>query len=158
MGKYNNSMSLIRGFWESSDDFNDESGLTIFSIYIGEIKNDIYPIYILMVDSDEKILINTPAELKLKKIKFNNDYIEFNANICNLQSDFLPNFVNFKFYPRSGKILMTDNETVLGCLFKNPVLTEMDLIKDNCKIITEPFNENEDDDDENVDDESYDIE
>ena len=53
-GQYNTEFSMLRGFWETSGEFNKEAGLQIFSFYIGDCKNGKYPAYLLMIDSISK--------------------------------------------------------------------------------------------------------
>jgi hypothetical protein len=146
-GKYNAELSLLRGFWESNKEFNDESGLKSFTMYIGEKDCGEYPIYLLMVDSEEKILVNTPTNMSLSGNWFSSesDCHEFNATFADLNSEFIPNKICFKFYPRSGKIILSGSNMIYGCLFKNPVLSELDLIKDSLKCKSKKSNEPIDD-------------
>lgn len=134
-GRYNAELSLLRGFWESNKEFNDESGLKSFTMYIGEKECGEYPTYILMVDSEEKILVNAPTNMSLSGTWFSSepDCHEFTATFNDLNSEFIPNKICFKLYPRSGKIILSGAGTIYGCLFKNPVLSELDLIKDSLK-------------------------
>lgn len=134
-GRYNAELSLLRGFWESNKEFNDESGLKSFTMYIGEKECGEYPTYILMVDSEEKILVNAPTNMSLARAWFSSepDCHEFTATFCDLNSEFIPNNVCFKLYPRSGKIILSGVDMIYGCLFKNPVLSELDIIKDSLK-------------------------
>jgi hypothetical protein len=135
-GKYNAELSLLRGFWESNKDFNDESGLKSFTMYIGEKDCGEYPTYLLMVDNEEKILVNAPTNMSLAGSWFGSsepDCHEFVATFTDLNSEFIPNKICFKLYPRSGKIILSGSDTIYGCLFKNPVLSELDLIKNTLK-------------------------
>jgi hypothetical protein len=132
-GKYNSEMSNLRGFWETDKTFNDESGLMVFTIYIGKYKNGSYPVYLLMVDSDENILINDPTQMKLSQSKVNTSvdyYREFNVCFSDLNSELMPNNIMLKYHSKSSKIILYSDDTIYGCLFKNPVLSDIDLIKD----------------------------
>ena len=133
-GKKTADLCNLRGFYESSSEFNDESGIKAFTMYVGDYNGNTYDTYVLMVDNDENILANAPSPMTLSQIwnPFSKECYEFGATF-DLKSDFLPNKMNMKFYPKSGKILLFDSKTVYGCLFKNPVLTEMDMINDELK-------------------------
>ena len=98
-GKYNAELSLLRGFWESNKDFNDESGLKSFTMYIGEKDCGEYPTYLLMVDNEEKILVNAPTNMSLAGSWFGSsepDCHEFVATFTDLNSEFIPNKICFK--------------------------------------------------------------
>lgn len=144
-GKHKTEMNHLNGFWETNKTFNDESGLSIFTMYIGKCSNGVYPVYILMVDTDENILINTPSNMSLSRTSLLNFKLpftskpssvfkEFNATFTDLESEFMPNMVTLKYFPQSCKVVLVGNDTIYGCLFKNLELTEMASIKDENKI------------------------
>lgn len=144
-GKHKTEMNHLNGFWETNKTFNDESGLSIFTMYIGKCSNGVYPVYILMVDTDENILINTPSNMSLSRtslLNFKSPFTsepssvfkEFNATFTDLESEFMPNMVTLKYFPQSCKVVLVGNDTIYGCLFKNLELTEMASIKDENKI------------------------
>jgi hypothetical protein len=130
IGQYNNYLSNLRGFWETDKLFNDESGIKIFTIYIGPCNNKEYPVYLLIVDTEDNILINNPTTMNLNYIKSCDSYYEFNAKFSNLDSDFLPNDMIVKYYPNSSKIILYNDNIIYGCLFKNLILSDIDLIKE----------------------------
>lgn len=128
---------MLRGFYETNREFNEESGISSFTFYIGEYINGAYNVYLLMIgDDEEKILINSPTEMILTSTwNYGCDYYEYTTVFTDLNSEFIPNNIILKHYVKSGKIILTDNtNTIYGCLFKNPVLTEMDLIKSEKKL------------------------
>lgn len=134
--KYNTEISLINGFYEASSDFCDESNIQSFAFYIGNYCKGSYKTYLLMISNDdEKILINAPCIMTLSNRFYNKfyntiDHYEFNAHFSGLDSDFIPNDIKVKFYPRSGKIILLGCDNIVyGCLFKNSILTEIDIIK-----------------------------
>jgi hypothetical protein len=136
LGKSNADMNNLQGFYESNSDFNNESGINSFTFYIGNYCGGSYPTYLLMIgNEDDKILVNTPSSMILTTIWTSSDCdcYEFNAKFVDLNSEFLPNNMTLKFYPKSGKIILCGNDIVYGCFFKNPVLTEIDLIKNQLK-------------------------
>lgn len=75
--------------------------------------------------------------MNLSLDRFDNDAYcyEFIAQFIDLNNDLIPNSMSLKFYPKSGKIILCTQsnkkkkEIVYGCLFKNNVLTEIDIIK-----------------------------
>ena len=144
MGYSNCEFNNLRGFWQSPNEFNAEAGIKLFTMYIGEYRNGSYPVYILMVDDDEKILINSPTTMCLNQTITNKcslkKHKEFNCKFADLDSEFMPNDIILQYYPRSGKLIFSGigDDTIYGCLFKNPMLTEMDLIKDEIKKESTP--------------------
>ncbi len=130
VGKYNNELTNLRGFWETDIEFNKESGIKIFTIYIGQYKNSSYPVYLLMIDTEDNILVNTPSSMELKYSLSGDSYYEFNVKFDKLKSDFLPNKLIIKYYPNSSKIILYNKNIIYGCLFKNLVLSDVDLIKE----------------------------
>ena len=125
-------VSMLRGFWEASSEFCDESGLQLFSVYIGKSRNNVYPCYFLMVDSEDTILINEPSCFTLKEPLSNltttGDCREFYATFDNLETDLLPNVMKLKYYPQTSKIIFSDESKIYAALFKNPVLSELERI------------------------------
>jgi len=147
-GKHKTEMSHLSGFWETNKTFNEESGLSVFTMYIGKYSNGVYPVYLLMVDTDENILINTPSNMSLSRSSLLNFKLpfklqsssapssvfkEFKATFTDLGSEFIPNNVTIKYFPQSCKFVLVGDDTIYGCLFKNPELTEMVSIKDEDK-------------------------
>lgn len=136
MGKYNSELLCLRGFWNSPREFNEEACINIFTAYIGEYSGGKYPIYLLMIDNDDKILINSPTNMYITQTFSNTcsleKYREFTCKFDDLDSEFMPNNITLKYYYRSGKLVFTgvNHDTIYGCLFKNPVLSEIDFIKD----------------------------
>jgi hypothetical protein len=140
-GKCYSEISLLNGFYEASSDFCDESHIQSFTFYIGNYCNGSYKTYLLMIgNEDEKIIINSPCIMTISNKKYNfynNDNYEFNAYFSDLDSDFIPNNLKLKFYPRSGKIILSGyDNTIYGCLFKNSILTEIDIIKSSKSIVS----------------------
>ena len=138
-GRCTAECEMLRGFYESNKEFNDEAGITSFTFYIGDYTNGTYNVYLLMISNDEeKILINSPTEMTLTTIwNYGDGHYEYNATFADLNSEFIPNNIIMKHYSRSGKLILSDSsDTIYGCLFKNPVLTELDLIKEE-KLCTE---------------------
>lgn len=134
--KCSTEISLINGFYEASSEFCEEARIKSFTFYIGNYCNGYYKTYLLMIgNEDDKILINTPSLMILSnsfnnKIYNNTDYHEFNAEFSDLESDFIPHNIKLKFYPKSSKILLCGTDDIIyGCLFKNNILTEIDIIK-----------------------------
>jgi hypothetical protein len=138
-GKLRSEISMIHGFYEASSEFCNEACIKSFTLYIGDYCNGSYNTYLLMIgNEDEKILINSPSSMSLSGGWFTNedDCYEFNTCFSNLESELIPKNIILKFYTKSGKIILCsssnqtdDSATVYGCLFKNCILTEIDIIK-----------------------------
>jgi hypothetical protein len=129
-------IGMMHGFWQTSAEFNKEAGLQLFTVYIGNCKNGSYPAYLLMVESDDDqtVLINEPVNFTLKetvvcKLK-QTTHREFVIRFDSLESELLPQTMQLKFYPQTGKIIMMDNKKVYAALFKNAILSEMERIKE----------------------------
>jgi hypothetical protein len=138
-GKRSSEISMLHGFYEANSEFCNEACIKSFTLYIGDYCNGSYNTYLLMIgNEDEKILINSPSSMSLSGGWFTNedDCYEFNTCFSNLDSELIPKNIILKFYNKSGKIILCssskqtdDSATVYGCLFKNCILTEIDIIK-----------------------------
>jgi hypothetical protein len=139
-GKRSSEISMLHGFYEANSEFCNEACIKSFTLYIGDYCNGSYNTYLLMIgNEDEKILINSPSAMSLSGGWFTNedDCYEFNTCFSNLESELIPKNIILKFYTKSGKIILCshsskqtdDSATVYGCLFKNCILTEIDIIK-----------------------------
>ncbi len=76
-------------------------------------------------DAEQTILINeavtfTLSESLVCKLK-QSDKREFTLRFDSLESDLLPQVLQFKFYPQTGKIMLMDNKKVYAALFKNAI-------------------------------------
>ena len=123
-GVYFTKINNISGFWECDTDFNNDAELKSFIIYISpyDIKTNVFASYILMVDYEDKILINTPIDIKFSFNKLN-DLFTFNIDFIDLNSEFLPNKLKCKL--ENGKFILSDKDTIYGCFYKNNVLSDL---------------------------------
>lgn len=125
-------LTMIRGFWEANSEFCQESGLQMFSMYIGKANNNVYPCYFLMVDTEDTILINEASCFTLKEPLSNltttGDCREFYVKFENLETDLLPDVMKLKYYPQTSKLIFSDDSKIYAALFKNPVLSELERI------------------------------
>ena len=143
LGKYHNQLKHLSGFYETTNDFNKESGLSIFSLYISEIskfcyiQNKLsYSGYLLMMDSNNNISINEKVEFCLySHMKHNiNDLISINRNMKftiifnNLETDLIPRIMLVDFYPITNKLVFYKDDKIYAVFFKNPVLSELEQI------------------------------
>lgn len=151
-GKHSSDISLIHGFYEASLDFCKESCIKSFTFYIGDCNNGSYNTYLLMIGNiDDKILINSPSSMILTRPLLNifysdDDCYEYNAFFPDLDTDFIPKNLVLKFYPKSSKIILCGKDNIIyGCLFKNCILTEMDIIKKKISNVKHATNNDTDD-------------
>jgi hypothetical protein len=134
-GQTLSEMDLLRGFWESDNSFNKESGLRSFTFYIGDKIEGKYPAYMLMIESgdEQTLLINEPTTFTLSESYMNTmtrgECREMYIKFSNLDTPLLPNVLTMKFYPQTGKIVLADHSKIYAVFFKNPVLSEMERIK-----------------------------
>jgi hypothetical protein len=140
-GQNRAEMGLLQGFWESNSEFNKESGLQMFTFYIGDKYDGKYPAYLLMVEAgdDQTILINEPTSFTIAEPYMNtlsrDDCNEMYLRFSNLETSLLPSIMTMKFYPQTGKLVLCDHKKIYAVFFKNPVLSEMERIKkekDSC--------------------------
>jgi hypothetical protein len=122
-GYYMNRINNINGFWVCSEDFNKNAELDNFIIYIGkyDIKTNGFPSYILMIDNENHILINTPISIKIKLNSFSLQ--KFNINFVDLNSEFLSNKLACTF--NGTKLELFKGDTLYGCLYKNNELSQL---------------------------------
>lgn len=127
--------NLLPGFWESDNSFNKESGLSIFTLYIGDKCDGKYPAYLLMVEAgdDQTLLINEPTSFTLSEPYMNMfsraDCKEMFLRFNNLETELMPSVLTMKFYPQTSKIVLADHKKIYAVFYKNPVLSEMERIK-----------------------------
>jgi hypothetical protein len=127
--------AYLQGFWESNSEFNKEAGLQLFSMYIGCPSGSEYPTYMLMIedDDDQTILINEPAIFSLsepltKKLS-HGSCREFRMTFKNLETTLMPQVLKMRYYPGTCKIVLSDHKQVYAVFFKNPVISELEQIK-----------------------------
>jgi hypothetical protein len=123
-GSYMSKINNINGFWVCSEDFNKEAELDNFIIYIGkyDIKTNGFPSYILMVDDENHILINTPINIKITLNGFNLN--KFNIHFVDLNSEFLANKLVCTY--TGSKLELYKDDTIYGCMYKNNELSNLD--------------------------------
>ena len=123
-GLYMSKINNINGFWVCSEDFNKEAELDNFIIYIGkyDIKTNGFPSYILMVDDENHILINTPINIKITLHGFNLN--KFNIHFVDLNSEFLSN--NLVCTYNGSKLELYKDDTIYGCMYKNNELSNLE--------------------------------
>lgn len=129
-------MSYLQGFWESNSEFNKEAGLQLFSMYIGDPCGGAYPSYVLMIEDGEEqtILINEPTSFTISEPMTNlfkgGDCREFRLVFKDLETKLLPCVLTLKYYASTCKMVLSDHKRVYACFFKNPVLSELQKIKE----------------------------
>ena len=137
-GRSSCEMDALHGFWVSPADFNRSAGLDFFSIYISEKKPEGRNCYMLMLENDKEqtILINEPATFSISEPMVNmyareDDCRETYWRFSGLTTDLIPATVKCRFSPSTNKLVLADNDRIYGVLFKDPVLSELERIKDD---------------------------
>jgi hypothetical protein len=131
------SNQMMTGFWEADKSFCNESGLSMFSIYIGEQDyRDVRPCYVLAIQDDDTIILNEPTTIILSKpwsgiLSHNLDPIEYNVSFADIKSDFFPRDQQMSYYVATNKLILYKKDTVFAVLYKNPILSEINKIKDS---------------------------
>jgi hypothetical protein len=131
------SNQMLHGFWEADKSFCNESGLSMFSIYIGaQDYSCVRPCYILAIQDDDTIILNEPTTITLSKpwssiLSQTLDPIEYNVSFADIKSEFFPQHQQMSYYVATNKIILYKKDTVFAVLYKNPVLSEISKIKDS---------------------------
>jgi hypothetical protein len=152
LGKYYQQIDNLGGFYGSNNEFNKESGLSIFYLYIGDrtkisrIQNKLsYNGYLLMTSNNEdgtnNVLINEKIEFCLNSdISHNvNDLIranrnlKFTINFNGMETELIPKKMNMDFYPLTNKLVLYKDSNIYAVFFKNPVLSELEQISKEAK-------------------------
>jgi hypothetical protein len=135
------SDQLLTGFWEADKSFCDESGLSMFSIYIGDSENSCTrTCYVLAIQDDDTIILNEPSTITYFKpwsglLSSNLDPIEYNVSFSDIKSEFFPSHQKMSYYVTTSKIILYKKDIVFAVLYKNPVLSELNKIKESkCQI------------------------
>lgn len=127
---------MLRGFWQTNAEFNQEAAIHTFTMYIGDYKDGKYTAYLLMIENDDEgtVLVNEPVSFVLVEDLMttfkSQPYREFVLRFDSIETDIIPQTLQFKFYPQTGKIMLMDSKKIYGAFFKNAVLSEMDRIKE----------------------------
>jgi hypothetical protein len=130
------SNKLLTGFWEADKSFCDESGLSMFSIYMGD--SDFYGVrscYILAIQDDDIIILNEPTTITFSTpwcnlLSHNLDPVEYNVSFADVKSEFFPQQQQMSYYVTTSKIILYKKDMVFAVLYKNPVLSELSNIKE----------------------------
>lgn len=134
-GKKSIETELLRGFWNTTEEFNKDAGLQLFSFYIGDNTNNQYTSYVLMIESGDanNVLINEPIKFILKDSYFNmlksNEYKEMQINFIDMETKLLPKKITMQYYPLLNKMILLDDTKIYAVFFKNGYLTELEHIK-----------------------------
>lgn len=129
---------LLFGFYEADSSFCEESSIDTFCIYIDDkINNDgAFPCYILM-KSDDTLIINEPTTITIKQNISWGSYDPINPIYFDIEFDnseetceIFPNQQKLRFYPNVGKIVLYNDDTVYGVLYKNGSTTELKHIQE----------------------------
>jgi len=130
---------LLHGFYEADSSFCEESSIDTFCIYIDDkINSDgVFPCYILM-KSDDVIIINEPTTIKISQNwswgssdPSNPIYYDIEFDNSEETAEIFPNHQKLRFYPNIGKIVLYNEDTVYGVLYKNGSTTELKHIQEN---------------------------
>jgi hypothetical protein len=129
---------LLHGFYEADTSFCEESSIDTFCIYIDDKVNEegVFPCYILM-KSDDELIINEPTTIKISQNWSWGSYdptkpIYFDVEFDNSEEtdEIFPNKQKLRFYPNVGKIVLYNDDTVYGVLYKNGSTTELKNIQE----------------------------
>ena len=123
----------MKGFWKGDADFNDQAGVELFLIYMGESSalSSSRPGYILIKNSDG-IIINNAVEFKLSGGKSINPGLsscrEYAVTIDWLGEEdysFFPSEQEMYYYPENGKIVFFADDQVHAILYKDNSISDI---------------------------------
>jgi len=144
----------ITGFWEADDVFKEQAGLSEFYMYIGD-KNgtatagkNAYPSYILMMDSNENILMNKPLICNISQ-RWNRKWV---LN-CDDFEGIMPSNMTMEFNSSDNIIELFSGDTLHAKFIKNNKLSHV--CKPNVRNAVQNIinDESDGDEDEEHDDE-----
>jgi hypothetical protein len=135
---------LLAGFWKADSDFCKNAGIKSMIMYLGNNEFSLHEIlsivssgcvirgYILL-ENAEGIIINNPVNIKFKS-KYDlsqtlSDYQKYKITIDWLEETdyelFFPSVQTLYYYPKIGKLTLTQNENIYAVLFKDNSLTAL---------------------------------
>jgi hypothetical protein len=130
------SNQLLTGFWEADKSFCNESGLSMFSIYMGDSDfRGARPCYVLAVQDDDTIILNEPTTITFSKswsgiLSQNLNPVEYNISFSDIKSEFFPPQQQMSYYVTTSKIILYKKDVVFAVLYKNPVLSELNKLNE----------------------------
>jgi hypothetical protein len=121
---------ILTGFWKCPPEFLEEAGLTSFLLYLGPPNwRGVRACYILAGRGPEMI-INEPASVSLTQTwRAANWAMGFSkrtylAQFYDLETEDFPATQTLVLHPRSGKLIMSSNETIYAVLYKDNISSE----------------------------------
>ena len=136
-----NEKNLLCGFWSGDLEYYEDANLSNFILYLGEPVKNVYSGYIVIVDNEDNIILNSSCSLKLIKVSDNKNTFDpyyykitftFDDEI-NMNFDF-PLEQNLRYYPICHKLVFYKNDTIYAVLFKNLIETDLsEKFKEECK-------------------------
>lgn len=119
--------SLLKGFWKADAHFCTTAGLKTFLIHMGDDHNG----YII-VENEDGLIINNPVIFHLSGISINpimNECREYKLTINWLGEKGYPTFFPTKqslhYYPRDGKIVLSDPKQVYAILYRDNSISDL---------------------------------
>jgi hypothetical protein len=129
----------LNGFWKADAEFCQNAELEFFMLYMG--KNESYITNnrngYMLAKNDKGIIINSSIKMNLSphnKLSVLNPFImnEKKYNVViewedeNHDEDIFPSELHLMYYPNHGKLVMYNNDTVLGCFYKDNYLSSLE--------------------------------
>lgn len=130
---WNNSRiydDILTGFWQCSADFLRDSGLSSFLLYLAPPKwNGVRPCYIL-AECGSDLVINEPASVSLTQTWGAENWSlgfgsrTYAAIFTDLETQEFPHTQTLVLHPKSGKIILSKDDTVYAVMYKDCASTE----------------------------------
>lgn len=125
----------LKGFWVGDPSFCKNAELTAFVLYIGEntsYLSESREVYFIAAN-EQGIFLNNPAVLNLSGIHIRPTVCHeknYNVNIEWLvpldQEDTFPSKCKLAYYPKHGKLVFYEGDTVLAILWRDNIMSAAD--------------------------------
>lgn len=121
--------NILTGCFEANNDFLEKNNISKFTIAISPSINSSRFIYIVMLDVDEKILINEENKMILKTWNINpfSKKIQYKVILDHtIANNAIPQYMTMIYEPTSGFITLYDNDIVYAELYRNNIYSDLD--------------------------------
>lgn len=130
------SSDILTGYWEANDEFLEKNNISKFAMAIGPNENSKRAVYIVIQDLNENILINDSNKMKLTSTWSSlspfgvyNTKVKYSVKLTS--SSIIPEKLDMIYDVTSGFISLYDQDTIYAELYKNNMLSDLDIERDD---------------------------
>ncbi len=131
------SSDILTGYWEANDEFLEKNNISKFAMAIGPNENSKRIVYIVIQDLNGKILINDKNEMmltskwaSLSPFGVCNKKVKYSVKL-DTDSSIIPEKLDMIYDITSGFISLYNQDTIYAELYKNNMLSDLDIEHDN---------------------------